>query len=122
MLCMTMAVMLSGQAYISLMDRIEHAQHHHHFANPLAGDLQFCGDDHDGCGLHHHHHHNDAAGHGDSDHQHGDAALVFLAAQAFVLPPCTLVYLACDMVPAGLATVNPGGLERPPKTALEIRT
>jgi hypothetical protein len=126
MLCMALAVMLSGQTYISLMDRIDHAHHHQHFANPLAGDVQFCGSDHDGCGLHHHHGHdhgNAAPSHGDSEnHQHGDAGLVFLAAQSFVLPPCPLIQLACDASPADLATVNPGGLERPPKTVLELRT
>ena len=41
-LCMAIAVMLSGQSYISLMDRIDHAHHHVHFANPLAGDVAFC--------------------------------------------------------------------------------
>jgi len=29
------------------MDRIDHAHHHSHFANPLAGDIQFCAGDHD---------------------------------------------------------------------------
>jgi len=44
---MAMAVMLSGQTYIALMDRIEHAHHHVHFANPLAGAVEFCGGVHD---------------------------------------------------------------------------
>ena len=123
MLGIVLAVMLSGQTYISLMDRIDHAHHHHHFANPLAGDVQFCGGDHDGCGLYHHHHTDNAGSHGDSDnHQHGDAGLVFLAAQTFVLPSCPLVQLACDATPTGVASVTPGGLERPPKMVLELRT
>ena len=48
-LCMALAVMLSGQAYISLMDRIEHAHHHAHFANPLAGEVGSCVGGHDAC-------------------------------------------------------------------------
>jgi hypothetical protein len=36
-MCMALAVMLSGQTYISLMDRIDHAHNHVHFANPAGG-------------------------------------------------------------------------------------
>src|SRR5262249_145158 len=96
-LCMALAVMLSGQSYISLMDRIEHAHHHAHFANPLAGGLASCVGDHDACGHHHdgtadasHHHSHGSPGHqsGTTEHQHGDAAVMFLAAQSFVLAIC----------------------------------
>jgi len=80
---MALAVMLSGQTYIALMDRIEHAHHHVHFANPLAGDVQFCVGDHDQCGMHPRHH-DDGSGapadhhsHDPINHQHGDPAIVF---------------------------------------------
>jgi hypothetical protein len=117
--------MLSGQSYISLMDRIDHAQNHVHFANPLAGDVQFCGGDHDQCGVHHHHHGADAAAdhhhsHGPADHQHGDAAIVFLAAQSFVFAICPVAAARCETKPLAYASVSPRGPDHPPKTILEI--
>ena len=128
-LCMALAFMLSGQTYISLMDRIEHAHHHVHFANPLAGDVQFCTGDHDGCGPHHHHHHADgkdlAGGHanGEADHQHnGDTPIVFLAAQNITFAFCSIPPARCEVEPRSLTGVNAGGFDRPPKTGLEIRT
>jgi len=114
---MALAFMLSGQPYISLMDRVAHEHHHAHFANPLAGDVQFCGGDHDTCGLHHgaanngSHHHS----HGAVDHQHGAAAILFIVAQSFVLPGCPMVAVRCNIEPRTLAGVRPGGLDRPPK-------
>lgn len=75
-ICMTLAVMLSGQAYISLMDRIDHAHHHVHFANPLAGDVQFspARQDHDAAGHHEHRATQDVAedrAHGSDGHHRG---------------------------------------------------
>jgi len=125
-LCMALAVMLSGQAYISLMDRIDHAHHHLHFANALAGDVQFCGGDHDQCGAHHHHHDGDnAAGHhhsnGPADHQHGDAAIVFLAAHSFVFAICPVEAARCETELPALASISPRGPDHPPKYDLEIQ-
>jgi hypothetical protein len=134
MLCMGLAVLLSWQSYISLMDRLDHAHHHSHFANPLAGDISFC---QASCGTEHHvhahthtagvsaHHHHeaDASGsgaHEDSDapgHQHnGDAAIVFLAAQSFVLAACTVPAVRCESGPVAFVTFNPRGPDHPPKS------
>jgi len=126
-LCMALAVMLSGQAYISLMDRVEHAHHHFHFANPLAGDLQICGGAANDCGHDHHdhrvqhasHHHDDPQG--TADHQHGDATIMFLAAQSFVLTVCPIVADRCASEPMKFASVTPRGPDRPPKALFEIR-
>jgi hypothetical protein len=125
-LCMAMAVMLSGQTYIALMDRIDHAQNHVHFANPLAGDVAFCGGDHDQCGVHHHHHHADAAAdhhhpHVPADHQHGDAAIVFLAAQSFVFAICPLEAARCESEQPAFDSISPRGPDHPPKYHLEIQ-
>ena len=126
-MCMALAVMLSGQTYISLMDRIDHAHNHVHFANPLAGDVQFCGGDHDSCGAHHHHqhdggsaHHHDSSG-GDPGHQHGDIGIVFLAAQNFVFPICNVPASRCESEPRTLASISPRGPDHPPKSSLAIR-
>lgn len=126
MLCMALAFLLSSQTFISVTDRVEHARHHLHFANPLAGDVQFCGGVHDGCGLHHHHHHagDVAADHdnnGSPGHQHGDAVIMFIVTQTFVVPGCALVAIRCDLEPRGLTGIKTGGIERPPKTYLEYR-
>src|SRR5262249_22739795 len=64
LICMALAVMLSGQAYISLMDQVEHAHHHAHFANPLAGGVicataTTCGHHHDDHVQQASHHHDD---------------------------------------------------------------
>jgi hypothetical protein len=132
MLCMALAFMLSWQSYISLMDRLDHAHHHSHFANPLAGDISYCvgscGAKHhshahkhlDGASAHHHHNADASADHHDSDapsHQHnGDAAIVFLAAQSFVLTACTVPETRCEFRPVAFATFNPRGPDHPPKT------
>jgi hypothetical protein len=128
LLCVALAVMLSGQSYISLMDRIEHAHHHAHFANPLAGDIAFCFGDHDACGhTHHdgadasHHHHSNGANSGTNEHQHGDAAIMFLAAQSFVLSLCPIPSQRCELEPPTLASFHPRGPDHPPKSALELR-
>lgn len=122
---MALATVLSCQSYISLMDRIEHAHHHAHFANPLAGDVQFCGGDHDWCGVSHDHAGDGADhqhSHGLPDHQHsGDAAIVFLAAQSFTFAISPVACPRCETEPRGLAGVSPSGLDRPPKSNLEIR-
>lgn len=134
-LCMALAAMLSGQTYISLMDRIDHAQNHAHFANPLAGDVAYSSASHASPSHRHdghepqktaHHHEHGSAGHshphgGTADHQHGDAAIVFLAAQSFVLTACPLPALRCDTASAKLVSFNPRGPDHPPKTGLEIR-
>jgi hypothetical protein len=123
---MALAFMLSWQTYISLMDRLDHAHHHSHFANPLAGEVSYCVG---GCGADHHvhghggpaHHHHDAnaADHHDPDipaHQHGDSAIVFLAAQSFVLAACTVPAARCESRPVAFATFNPRGPDHPPKS------
>lgn len=126
-LCMALAVMLSGQSYISLMDRIEHAHHHAHFANPLAGEVAFCLGDHDACGHHHHggaddaHHHSHGGTSGTTEHQHGDAAIMFLAAQSFVLSLCPVPSPRCELEPPTLASFHPRGPDHPPKADLEAR-
>jgi hypothetical protein len=125
-LCMALAFMLSWQSYISLMDRLDHAHHHTHFANPLAGDISCLGN----CGAEHHvhshggaaHHHHDsdaAADHSHSDipaHQHGDSAIVFLAAQSFVLAACVVPFLRCESRTVAFVTFNPRGPDHPPKS------
>lgn len=133
-LCMALAVMLSGQTFISLMDRIDHAHHHAHFANPLAGGVEYSAADHDSSG--HPHHHNAAQDGGDShapgsaghhhshdpaDHQHGDAAIVFLAAKSFVLVLCPTAALRCEAAPPKIVSFSPRGPDHPPKLSLEIR-
>ena len=125
-LCMALAVMLSGQTYIALMDRIEHAHHHVHFANPLAGDVQFCAGDHDQCGMHHHHH-DDGSGaladhhsHDPISHLHGDPAIVFLAAQSIVFAICPAEATRCETEPPALTSISPRGPDHPPKPVLEI--
>ena len=126
-LCMALAFVLSWQAYISLMDRLEHAHHHSHFANPLAGEITYCFGDcgaehhaHDhGSAAHHHHDSNTVAGLSHSDipaHQHGDSAIVFLAAQSFVLAACTVPAIRCESRPVAFVTFNPRGPDRPPKS------
>jgi hypothetical protein len=111
---MALAVMLSGQAYISLMDRIDHAHHHAHFPNVLAGDLQYCGGDGDRCD------HHDHGTHGKIGHNHGDAAIVFLAAQSFVFAICPLEAARCETEPPTLASISLRGPDHPPKLVLEI--
>jgi hypothetical protein len=126
---MALAALLSGQAYISLMDRMDHAQHHAHFANPLAGDVNYSAADHVSSGHQHHdvagHHPDDAAGHSHShapaDHQHGDAAIVFLAAKSFVLALCPVPAMRCETKSAKLVSFSPRGPDHPPKSAHEIR-
>ena len=123
-LCMALAFLLSWQAYISLMDRLDHAHHHSHFANPLAGEITYCLGD---CGEHHthsgaaHHHHDStaAADHAHSDipaHQHGDSAIVFLPAQTFVLAACTVPATPCESRPVAFVTFSPRGPDHPPKS------
>jgi len=134
LICMALAVMLSGQAYISLMDQVEHAHHHAHFANPLAGGVicataTTCGhhhDDHVQQASHHHddgqrgsHHHHDAQG--PADHQHGDATILSLAAQSFVLSLCPITAERCSSAPVRFVSVTPLGPDHPPKPGLEIR-
>ena len=124
-LCMLLAFVLSGQTYISVLDRVEHAHHQVHFANPLAGDVQFCGGGHDECGLHHHHHHaGGAADHhsdGAPDHQHGDAVLVFIVIPAFVVSGRLPAVLRIDSESRSPAGIDPVGLDRPPKAFPGIR-
>jgi hypothetical protein len=111
---MALAVMLSGQAYISLMDRIDHAHHHAHFPNVLAGDLQYCGGGGGQCD------HHDHGTHGKIGHNHGDAAIVFLAAQSFIFSICPLPALRCESTAPKLVSFSPRGPDHPPKYNLEI--
>lgn len=63
-LCMVLAAMLSGQTFISLMDRIDHAHNHAHFANALAGSVAYSVVQDDSTDrLHHHHGDGDLAEH-----------------------------------------------------------
>lgn len=144
-LCMALAVMLSAQTCISLMDRIQHAQHHAHYANPFAGGVVYSDN---APSMDHHHHHGDKAdssghshvadaneGHrnfdgapvhphhskGQTDHQHGDATVLFLAAQTFVLAGCPITSLRCDVRPHGFVSFAPRGPDHPPKPTSEIR-
>jgi len=135
---MALSVMLSGQAYISLMDRVEHAQNHVHFANPLAGGVlcstgdacghhedhgvQLASHDHDSQPAAHHHHGSQASHHhhntqGPADHQHGDATIMFLAAQSFVLAACSITAERCPSEPVTFVSITPLGPDHPPKTA-----
>jgi hypothetical protein len=129
---MALATMLSAQAYISLLDRIDHAHHHTHFANPLAGSVEFvpvaqdddAGHRHAHGAVAHHdpgantHHHS----HGPVDHQHGgDAALVFLAAQSFILAAAPIPAYRYATGAAKLVSVDPRGLDHPPKPLLVTR-
>jgi hypothetical protein len=131
---MALAFLLSGQTYISLMDRIDHAHHHTHFANPLAGDVSYSTLDHEPSGHHHHaggtteasdHHEHGSTGHhhsgGPADHQHGDATIVFLAANSFVLVLCPIPALRCEAASPRIVSFSPRGPDHPPKTNLEIR-
>jgi len=111
---MALSFVLSSQTYIGIMDRIEHAQHHVHFANPLAGDIEFCVGGPDICADH------DGADQS-FPHHHGDAALVFLAATMFVLPIQPDVESRCETEPLVPASVSPRGPDHPPKPCLEIR-
>jgi hypothetical protein len=74
--CVGLSVMLSGQGYISLKDRAEHAHHHAHFANPMAGAVTSCHEDvcghRDDHGTAVHHHHDDAI-QDTAHHDHGGA-------------------------------------------------
>jgi hypothetical protein len=109
------------------MDRLDHARHHTHFANPLAGEISYCPGNcetthhshtHSDAGPHHHHD-ADASDHHHSDipaHQHGDSAIVFLAAQSFVLTPCMVPAARCESRPVAFVTFNPRGPDHPPKS------
>jgi hypothetical protein len=136
---MALATMLSAQSYIRLMDRIEHEHHHAHFANPLAGSVTIS-TAHDPEKHHHHsgetansahshavqtadgHHHSDDSGSphhtkGQTDHQHGDATVLFLAVQSFVLAGCPIASSHCDARPQSFISYSPRGPDHPPKPA-----
>jgi len=115
MLCMVLSVMLSFQAYIGLMDRMDHARNIVHFPNPLAGDVEFCSGDLGLCTDDNSTHHDPLM------HHHGDAAIMFLAPQIFVLPDCATIELRCVSIPAAFTSVRPLGPDRPPKHLPEIR-
>jgi hypothetical protein len=115
MLCMVLAVMLSFQAYIGLMDRMDHARNIEHFPNPLAGDVESCSGDLGLCDD------DTSTPHNAMMHHHGDAAMLFLAPQVFVLPVCSAVEPRCESVPAGFESIGPPGLDHPPKLILEDR-
>jgi hypothetical protein len=111
---MALSVVLSSQTYIGIMDRIEHAHHHVHFPNPLAGDVQYCGGALGVCADH-------DDGVDSFPHHHGDAALMFLAAQFFVLPSHPISACRCETEPPSLVSIVPRVPDHPPKTSLEIR-
>ena len=115
-----LAVMLSGQGYISLKDRAEHSQNQVHFANPLAGDVKVCGGTEDPCSHHHDDHGTQDAAHdhgaaSTAGHAHGDATMVLLVAQIFVLMPCQLYSERCASPLAKFVSFNPRGPDHPPK-------
>jgi hypothetical protein len=114
-LCIAMAAFLSFQTFIGLMDRMEHAHHHVHFPNPLAGDIEDCGgalgvctDGSDGS-------------HDPLTHHHGDASLVFLAAPFVHFPICPKADSRCVAVPQSFAGIRPRVPEHPPKSVFETR-
>ncbi len=118
-LCMALATLLSAQTLISVMDRIEHAHHHAHFANPLAGNVAY---DHHGHSADHRHRQGDGH-HGqtpasDGAHQHGDAVMVYLAAQPFILAGFAVPEVLCEQPPQSFASAEPRGPDRPPKPIL----
>jgi hypothetical protein len=114
-LCMALAIMLSFQAYIGLMDRMDHARNIEHFPNPLAGDVEYCSGPMGICT-------DDTSTHHDPlMHHHGDAAIMFLAAQFFVLPACTTVERRCVSMPTDFLNEAPLAPDRPPKHRLENR-
>jgi hypothetical protein len=139
MMCMALAVMLSGQTFISLMDRIEHTHDHQHFANPLAGGVEYSdhanrSHHHDGGqpayegsrGPAHQHVHDQAAAKASTpeptaDHQHSDATVLYLAAQDFILPDCPVPTELCGTLTPKLASFSPRGPDHPPKTDLQRR-
>jgi hypothetical protein len=115
MLCMVLAVMLSFQTYIGLMDRMDHAHNVVHFPNPLAGDVEYCSGDLGLCTDDNSTHHDPLM------HHHGDAAIMFLAPQFFVLPRCATTELRCVSMRAAFTSVRPLGPDHPPKRFPEIR-
>jgi hypothetical protein len=115
MLCMVLAVMLSCQTYIGLMDRLDHAHNIVHFPNPLAGDVEYCSGDLGLCTDDSSTHHNPLM------HHHGDAAIMFLNPQYFVLPDCTTFELRCVIITAAFSSVRPLGPDHPPKPLPETR-
>lgn len=135
--CIAIATLLSAQAYISLVDRIEHAHHRAHLPNPLAGDIEFCASE-AACGYKHIHEHiglNEAEGgkHADQDgvqeaseqekrpvsqshdHQHGAPTVAFLVTPTFELAVCPLTQDRCAAVPTRAVSISPPGQDRPPK-------
>jgi hypothetical protein len=112
---MALSFVLSAQTYIGIMDRLEHAHHHVHFPNPLAGDVEYCGGAQDICADHDH------EGHDSFPHHHGDAALMFLAAQSFVLPTHPIAASRCETEQPPLVSFSPCGPDHPPKMNFEIR-
>ena len=109
MLCMALAVMLSFQAYIGLMDRMDHARNIEHFPNPLAGDVEYCSGALGLCT-------DDTSTHHDPlMHHHGDAAIMFLAAPFFVLQVCAAFEPRCNSMPAAFSSKGPLAPEHPPK-------
>jgi hypothetical protein len=112
---MAIAVVVSSQTFIGIMDRIEHANHHAHFPNPLAGDVEYCGWTAALCADHDHES-------GDSfPHHHGDVSLVFLTMQSFVLPVHPVTDSRCELEPPMLVSISPREPDHPPKPSFEIR-
>jgi hypothetical protein len=112
---MVLAVMLSFQTYIGLMDRMDHAHNIIHFPNPLAGDIEYCSGDLGLCTDDNSTHHDPLM------HHHGDAAMLFLAPQIFVLPSCTTIELRCVSMLAAFTSNGPLAPEHPPKPSSETR-
>jgi hypothetical protein len=112
---MALSALLSAQTYIGIMDRIEHAHHHVHFPNPLAGDVEYCGGAQIVCADH------DDGTPDSFPHHHGDAALMFLAAPCYVLPTHPLEESRCESEPPSLVSFSPRGPDHPPKPDLESR-
>lgn len=117
MLCMALSVVLSSQAAFAVAHEVEHAHHHAHAPNDLAGTVETCaGDHHLDCD-----HDGDHAPGGASSHHHGETALLFLAVELFLPAPNADAPSLCAALRSMHNGVSPGGLERPPKSGLETR-
>ena len=113
---MAAALLLSGQPFIALYDDIEHAHHHAHVPNALAGDVEQCFVGHHDC---------DTSGDNSGmplAHHHGDAGFMFVLADAItVITPVDRSEASADatFLLSGISARRP---DHPPKGASHIRT
>jgi hypothetical protein len=116
MLCMALSGVLTNQSYVSLMDQVQHALHHQHAPNPLAGAIaEHEHSDHDHDGLHHHGDHGDDPASGAVTHKHLDSTVVYIVSVVPVLATMSQSSHIRFAAPEGLDRLYPYRLERPPK-------